>query len=113
MENYEELEGKEIKYTNSDLNDNDNIKAVVLGCDKDIGITIIDKNRDNDDRLFYLMCLPGPSAPRHYDKDIFELFFEPTINMIKDGYYNADVTNELFYSKFNHSGSQPECPYGQ
>ena len=51
----EELEGKVIDFNRGDLVK----KGLVVGCDREIGITIV----DNSDHNSYLLCLTGPSSP--------------------------------------------------
>ena len=54
---YPELEGKEITVIHSV----ESYTGIVVGCNRDIGITIINK----DDHDHYLACLQGPSAPNY------------------------------------------------
>jgi hypothetical protein len=91
---YPELEGKDIVWSNSCLNDGREYEAVVIGCDYHIGITIVDKY-DKDD---YLTCVNGPLSPRYKDKPMsrrelqaYNKKFKLVLLMISEGFYDTDI----------------------
>lgn len=65
-------------------------KAVVTGCDKDIGITL----QDSHDHVRYLMCLVGRCAPGNAWSDVsadtYETFFDMIIEQIDNGVVDCD-----------------------
>ena len=61
MDKYEKMEGKIVDYVDGV----GTIKGKIIGCDKDIGVTIVDN--DNPDK--YLLCYAGPKSPIHEGKD--------------------------------------------
>ena len=91
---YPELEGKDIVWFNSGLNDGKEYEAVVIGCDYHIGITIVDKY-DKDD---YLTCINGPLSPRYKYEPMSRLKlqaynkkFKLVLLMISEGFYDTDI----------------------
>ena len=111
-------EGKEITYFANKYPDG--IRAIVVGCDKDIGITIVAK----DDPEHFLSCLIGPSSPNadKYDMSDYDKFFSVQLRMIKEGFldcrlvieevYGYGLFTELFTS-LNPGPSAESCPFGQ
>ena len=87
---YSELEGKII--------DIEGIKSCskgkVIGCDPDIGITIVDL----DDPNHYLVCLVGPSSPNHSGKYIEEnrKMFDMMVEQIEHGSYDMIASRRTF-----------------
>ena len=57
---YSKLEGKEIKILNAASGCG---RGIIIGCDPDIGITIVDA----EDKDLYIHCLIGPAAPNFCD----------------------------------------------
>jgi len=101
----EELEGKVIRYI--DLEQNINTDGYVVGCDFDIGVTIVEnKNRDD-----YLYCLRGPSAmPEYYkDNDLdykhYNEEFENIIAMFKEGFLDMGIIEEICRKYNQETGS--------
>ena len=91
----EEFEGKVIRYIDSEVGHN--LDAYVVGCEFDIGITVVKyKNKHH-----YLYCLKGPSAvPELYKDDNmrYERYnekFENIIAMFKEGFLDMDIVGEI------------------
>ena len=114
MENYEELEGKEV-YFHSRWTTETKI-GIVIGCDPDIGITIVEKNTNR-----YLMCLIGPSSPtwrfEEEEKERFKIYFEEIVRQIKTREYYPSKIDEI-KNKINPCGlcgfaSASRCSFGQ
>jgi len=92
---YEELEGKEIDYILSNMKV---IKAKVINCDPDIGITIT-----SIDGTDYLYCLHGPSSPlwNKRGKPYYREAFENAINSI---IRSEELTTESIKNIIKKSG---------
>jgi len=83
-----ELEGKIITWEGDNGEEH---SALIVGCDRDIGITIVNAEDKND----YFYCLSGPSSP-HYPSDPTtpenieedKLMFDSVVKMLKKGYFN-------------------------
>lgn len=89
---YPELEGKEIIY-NWDGGSNE---AIVIGCNYDIGIAIVNKHDKND----FLHCAPGKMSPNRHRfsnnvRAAYSKTFSAKIKMIEDGVYNVSTITEL------------------
>ena len=109
---YKELEGKIIgcSYDEDDLFI---VKGVVVGCDFDIGITIMENNLDK-----YYMCLAGPSSPLwkgNFNKFNYKRAFDVTVEMIKSGKYFYNKTVIAYFGEFIHTGvaSAEYCSFNQ
>jgi hypothetical protein len=110
---YEKFEGKTISLTSVDGTE---YEGYIVGCDYDIGITIVDVI----DKKRYLKCLKGPSAsPELYktdaDYDYYNEMFENCITMLNDGYYDARIGRETD-RKYGESSGQPSfdnCPFNK
>jgi hypothetical protein len=107
---FEELEGREVFFP--DFKD-EYQRGIVIGCDYDIGITVVDKN----DKTNYLMCCPGPSAPEDYMGEGYKTIFYSIISMIKKSEIHAHKINKLRtmvdfgYSHRNHHSGMAKCPF--
>jgi hypothetical protein len=117
--NTEKLEGKVVDFVDRD---GEHENGLVVGCEFDIGITVV--NEDNHDDFLY--CLIGPSSS--VAKDMREKFGDEAMD---DGYskYKRMFDNaaqqiatgtldasELIRSNPSSHGSQPSaetCPFGQ
>jgi len=103
MDKYERLEGKTVIV--------EGIEGIVVGCDKDVGLTIVDKN----DKNHYLLCLVGPSSPNwksFYVEGTYHKIMNLAIDMINSGHIYYDyfhINNNVgtFYS------SAETCAFGQ
>ena len=115
MEDYEALEGKIIDY----LNSNGKTKGKVVGCDPDIGITIVAAG----DPTNYLMCLQGPLSPlwpkekrKGFNKKRSKIIFNAIVNQIKKGTCNFLILEKKWRSL---KGNEPSiasvkrCPFAQ
>lgn len=112
---YEELEGKIIDCYNEGIHK----KGRVVGCDPDIGITIVDKDDPND----YLLCLIGPSSPlwiknnEGYCKKRHKILFEELVDQIKKGKHDWPETKKLWSAHFKKAivgkASAEFCAFGQ
>lgn len=115
MEDYSYLEGKEIKYYYHQYKKNP-IDGIVVGCDKDVGITIVRK----DNKKKNLVCLNGPSTKyfkeNHIDNENYEKTFDIIIDMVISGEYHEDDSIDCLYFgldpfKTTFSGEMSSCPY--
>jgi len=110
MENYEELEGKIIDYSDNSII----YKGKVIGCDPDIGITIINLNDPNN----YLLCLIGPSSSlwdNSFDLKLNKKTFKVIVNQIKNGKINIPAINKARKNNYTPpaTASAATCPFGQ
>jgi hypothetical protein len=96
MENYEELEGKEVEYH---LGNGEIITLVVLNCDYDIGMTLALKEDKTDNWI----CLNGKLSPARkdfkgngkLDMRLFNVLFPYCIEGIKKGKIEFKVYKSL------------------
>lgn len=116
MKRYENLEGKIIDIRSQ----SENIKGRVVGCDYDIGITIVAKN----DPGRHLACLNGPSSPlwknngnkKSFRERRYRIMFSLIADQIETGVYNPSVVMEKWTDLKGlpiFSGSSETCPFGQ
>ena len=107
---YEELEGKTIT-----IHDNE---GIVVGCDRDIGITIVGK----DNLSQYLVCLIGPSSPswrdsvhmtKDEDKAEYYKLFDILVNQIKSGQYDFSEIGAVVGIHYGTNPSVIKCPFAQ
>ena len=109
---YKELERKIIDCS-LDENDLFIVKGIVIGCDPDIGITIMEYNSDK-----YYMCLTGPFSPlwkESFNKHKYKRAFDVTVEMIKSGkyFYNKAVTAYFGEFKNTRVASADYCTFAQ
>jgi len=111
---YEKFEGRTIRFINYKGTE---IIGHLVGVEYDIGITIVcDSDRDR-----YLSCLKGPSAePDFYANDsdylVYNELFENSLFMIKDGFFDERVIEELLSKHGEEPGvnAGPEsCPFNK
>ena len=92
---YSVLEGKEVKVLDSKF-DKDKI-GIVIGCDRDIGITIINKYNKNN----YILCLAGPSSPQFKECSttikVTLMYFDFITTQIRDGIIDWDIIKKYAY----------------
>lgn len=114
MDKYEAQEGKVIDFYDGCGH---HYKALVVGCDKTVGITIIN-NENHDD---YLYCITGPSSPL-WDKDFPNEIVLKIITFIRDQIKKGVVCMKdkktFQYSlgctrTCGHNPSQESCSFGQ
>jgi len=106
---YPELEGFKLTYCNG-IKDYD---AVVVGCNYDIGITIMTK-----DKKRYLSCMQGPSSPQYNpnacDATNYSAQFYSYIRRIRTRYVNGDelenMIGKITKSRFINTTS-PDASY--
>ena len=111
QKDYPELEGKEIIYNGE--------KAVVIGCNYDIGIAIVAK----DDPDNYCSCYIGPMAPNRKRKDekglaTWKTMFYSRVHEIKKGVVDTKLAIKVMGAcePGKHVGDFPaaeNCPFGQ
>lgn len=112
---YPELEGKEVL-----VDTGEGIKTgIVVGCNYDIGISIINK----EDKQDYLLCGSGPGAPNYIsdltDKEIKaeKAIFYSHVRLIKKGFIPANSIDRIYaFTNTNGINSNPtadSCPFGQ
>ena len=110
---YPELEGLELTYYNGSKE----YAAVVIGCNYDIGITIM-----TEDKKKYLSCMQGPSSPQYspnaVDAKNYSAQFYSYIRRIKTRYFDVNeseaMTRKIINSKsvFNTLGpDSSSCPF--
>lgn len=112
---YSHLEGKIIDFVDNrgDIN-----KARVVGCDKDIGITIVDA----EDKGKCIYCLQGPSSPNWsksndpLNKDQCGKIFERVVKMIETGVLSysgiiASSTEIAPESQVGYTPGAEMCPF--
>ena len=119
---YNVLVGKEIEVINFNPTPG---KGVVVGCDPDIGITIVEKAYPDK----FLMCLVLPSSPLwkkcdDCQKEPSKVVFREIVHVIERGLYNYDIFNSLVKDIYLQHGFRKEgvyikeaskntCPFGQ
>ena len=112
---YPELEGKEITY----MADDKPTQAIVVGCNYDIGITIVSK----EDKDCYLSCYIGRSAP-NWVKDEEETYkqtwkpmFYSRVRQIKNGLVDPELANRILNAILKQSTSygprKEDCAFNQ
>ena len=126
MEDYSKYEGKEILVIDDRDDDYEEFKAIVSGCDYDIGISIevvTEQEKQHVKEIYnitepYLCCLNGPSTKGYketmaciynfYD-EIFQLHFEE----IKNGIMRMSKSMELLekYCKTIPFMDMAECSF--
>ncbi len=115
MKDYSKLEGKEITIITTKNGETVEYQAVVIGCDYDIGITIVKA----DDHNHYLFCLIGPSAPNFTDHPNalkeHKWYFFYKVRKIKQGILSLieeDKLHKRFSSYIPSTGPTAEsCPF--
>ena len=107
---YEALEGKIIDYFNGE----ETLKAIVAGCNPDIGITVVAaNNKDN-----YLCCILGPLAPQwreHFGRDGARKVFDSIVECIMEGYLSGGRIKAKagIMTPSDTKVTQSDCPFGQ
>jgi len=90
-------------------------KGKVVGCDYDVGITIVDKDNPN----VYFGCLAGPSSTLwniHYSEELYKALFDSIVNQIKSGilsYKAMDHVEKIHNMAPGYNASAEHCPFGQ
>jgi len=111
----EQYEGKVIKFI--DFLGDDSEDGFVVGCEYDVGITIV----LNNNKDYYVYCLNGPSAlPEYYTTDLeYEHYnekFENIIAMFKEGFFDTRITDAIA-QKYNknvpRAASSQHCPFNK
>lgn len=103
---YSHLEGKEIELLRFSK------RGLVVGCDKDIGITIVNA-ADHDD---YIMCLVGPSSPLWEGKaaqDKYEELFNIIVEQLENGVYDFMIINSIVAGGSKEGPTAKSCAFGQ
>jgi len=111
-DDFKELEGKIVNYK---IDEDRIIPALVVGCNRSIGCTLV--NPTNKDE--YYACIIGPVAPGYNHAswgDSYDEMFDALVTDLRNG--TVDVLNTLIkYYKLNaHFGKDPDgstCAYGQ
>jgi len=109
--NHRYLIGKEIEYNHSDYIGPPS-RAIVVHIDKDVGITIVDK----DDKKRNLICLNGPSTTEYKKHGIKKKNYEKCFKKIAEGINNGSYTysrdqSDMYYGQVCHYIGQSPCPY--
>ena len=111
-EECEKLEGKIVRYKNKWFHPF-KFSALVVGCDPEIGITVVDNKNKNQN----LYCLPGRSSNEWHDSldECYERCFESTVEMIKTGFIDCEEVERIRFGNIHGAediGSMFNCPYG-
>jgi hypothetical protein len=111
--NHRYLIGKEIEYNHEDYIGRSS-RAIVAHIDKDIGITIVEK----DDKKRNLICLNGPSTIYYKTRDIkyknYKKCFDIIVEQIVSGTFLYNSFNDAEYYGRPHINSRSKmasCPY--
>jgi len=113
---YSVLEGREVKFVDVDNKYNVHNKiGIVVGCDRDIGITIINKHDEKE----YLLCHPGPSSPQmaRYQSLVEGsiAIFDCIVMFIRDGVIDSDVVEKHMENitdwNIRKNASQETCSF--
>jgi hypothetical protein len=111
QKDFPELEGKEIQYK---FLDGEQMTGVVVGCNYDIGITIMQPESD-----VYLLCVNGPSSPLGSLRDnlkpgvMWDDLFYGTVKAIQLGCVDVTFLFDLIETDPFNVPSQSTCPYNQ
>jgi len=114
---YESYEGKTFKYQDCD----GEAEAVVVGCDLDVGLTVVEKGKENH----YLLCINGPSSKNDtwFKKDdnmknyfnVYKKYFHKVLKWVDRGYLKrkelVKMTEKLFNMKPKLGAGAESCPY--
>jgi len=110
---YPELEGLKLTYCDG----RKDYDAVVVGCNYDIGVTIM-----TEDKKRYLSCIQGPSSPQYspnaVDAKNYSAQFYSHIRRIKTRYFDVNESEAMIgkiiniKSKYNSLNPDPSsCPF--
>ena len=88
--------------------------GIVVGCEYDVGITIIDKQTNE-----YLLCLHGPLSrewTEHHVEESYKIMFDYMVSQIKEEWMS--LLDILQFLNANEGGaaydaSEEICPFGQ
>ena len=107
---YKNLEGRALIFNGRE--------GIVVGCDIDIGITIVSKRNSSD----YLMCLIGPSSPlwkralhKGEDEEKAEYYglFDVIVGRIKNGRCDVSDIIGIVGIECGHHPSVETCSFAQ
>ena len=124
---YTSFEGKEILVIDDRDGNYEEFRAIVSGCDYDIGISIeviTEEEKQHMDSFYgngrapYMYCLNGPSAPDYintasYRFNSYNEEFQTTLNEIKNGivYYSSTMNIYEKYYKPTSFIEMAECSF--
>lgn len=103
------------------INDKKTYNALVIGCDLDVGITIV--NKENHDE--FLLCINGRLSPvledgtydpKEFIDGRYEKLHNYTVTCIERGVLDADEWTEKYGEIYNGAPGFPDknmCPFGQ
>lgn len=106
---YKSLEGKEIKY----FGGTKWYTGIIVGCNKDIGITVVDKN--NPERK--LICHNGPATKAYKENKIKKknhlITFKKRIEKLRTGVYiSSREISDLYYGHItSNMAPMAPCPF--
>lgn len=112
---YEKLEGKIVKYRWGYL---PQVKGLVVGVDRDIGITIVNA----EDHEHYFLCLKGPSSPqwekfrkrsRKSEEDYISEYykwFDILVEQIKNGRCEPKILRTISAIRPGYPSAE-SCPF--
>lgn len=114
MTKFSDLEKKKVEFKFSEGRlSGTSFSTTVVGCDLDIGISII-----KDEGKTYCLCLNGPSSPlwtKNMTKKVYKEIFKKATTRIQTGIFDVnEFLNELRPLDITTSEPVPEdCPFGQ
>ena len=102
-ESYDDLVGKELLYGNE--------VGIVIGCDFDVGITVVNK----EDKTDFLFCVHGPLSKVYRDPSYLNLNTYATVfNYYVEGIKKGKMTKDLHvHAQDTGEASAEVCPFGQ
>jgi len=103
---YSHLEGKELTWHGYE--DDEVFTAIVIGCDYDVGITIVNK----EDCEHRLTCLNGSVSPYGITDCIdYDALFYTIIEMIEKGEYSCNETHKIAFGEVIKTSPFIVCPF--
>ncbi len=106
QKDFPELEGTIIDYTNCFSGEKS--RAVVAGCNYDVGITLVDEK----DRAKQVVCLNGQLKDDEFTDLLgWDFMFYAGVTQILSGYYNNSGVRKLYGSGECGGGSMSTCAF--
>lgn len=109
---YRHLEGLIVSYNDWE----EILNALVVGCDYNVGITLVNAGNKDD----YLLCLNGPSDVSDDERFSWKLhntLFFTLVRQIKKGCVRNEILDRILcaynYSSFSHKASAETCSFGK
>jgi len=102
---FPELEGKVVTFiTNGDPVE---VQGIVVGCNYDIGITIV----NTEDKTDKLLCMNG-KVSKHHSPQNYKRRFYNAVRMIETDYFDGQIHDQLQGHIIKmYPLTMPPCPY--